>query len=270
MFVRFTRKDGGAVWINSRYIVTVEQAKAGGSIVVPLGDGVDYEVRESPADAIGLIERARAEKSPDAAVGGFEPAAPSGSIAQDAPVPAEPVHSVEEAPPAPVFESAPGGEGLDEKTSANGVAAFEAFVESKTRAPAKKPGARRTRKAPAKKTQDGPAADVPESAAAPDPAPADEQDAPDVFAAGFDSGVKRRRDSAKAQMDLTNDEIDRLRAMAPKTVKKIVNSLNAQFGVQDADETVRSLSDRGIIAIDDKGRVAWPAAKSGGLAGADD
>ena len=48
MFIKLTRTDGRPIWINPEFIVTVEGRKDGGSIVVPGGDGLDYDVKESP------------------------------------------------------------------------------------------------------------------------------------------------------------------------------------------------------------------------------
>ena len=52
MFIKLTQLDGKAIWFNQAYIVTVEPRRKGtGALVVPLGDGLDYEVLES-TDAI--------------------------------------------------------------------------------------------------------------------------------------------------------------------------------------------------------------------------
>ena len=51
MFIKLTLLDGRPIWFNQAYVVTVEPRKGSGAIVVPLGDGLDYEVYESP-DAI--------------------------------------------------------------------------------------------------------------------------------------------------------------------------------------------------------------------------
>lgn len=56
MFIQLTRTDGAPVWLNSSFIVTVEPARGGGSIVVPIGDGLDYEVRERPDVVLGMLE----------------------------------------------------------------------------------------------------------------------------------------------------------------------------------------------------------------------
>ena len=47
-FVRLTRLDGSPIWLNASFVVTVEPRKGGGSVVVPIGDGLDYDVKEPP------------------------------------------------------------------------------------------------------------------------------------------------------------------------------------------------------------------------------
>ena len=47
MFIKLTRTDGRPIWINPEFVVTVEDRKGGGAIVVPAGDGLDYDVKES-------------------------------------------------------------------------------------------------------------------------------------------------------------------------------------------------------------------------------
>ena len=55
MFIKLTRKNDWPIWLNSSFIVTVEPAKNGGSIVVPIGDGLDYEVRETPDVVLSML-----------------------------------------------------------------------------------------------------------------------------------------------------------------------------------------------------------------------
>ena len=58
MFIQLTRTDGAPVWLNAAFIVTIEPTRGGGSIVVPIGDGLDYEVREKPGDVLAMLEGA--------------------------------------------------------------------------------------------------------------------------------------------------------------------------------------------------------------------
>ena len=56
MFIQLTRTDGVPVWLNACFVVTIEPRRSGGSIVVPIGDGLDYEVRESPKTVLAMLE----------------------------------------------------------------------------------------------------------------------------------------------------------------------------------------------------------------------
>jgi hypothetical protein len=60
MFIRLTRTNGQPIWLNASFIVTVEPARSGGAIVVPIGDGFDYEVRETPDTVLAMLDGAPA------------------------------------------------------------------------------------------------------------------------------------------------------------------------------------------------------------------
>jgi len=61
MFIKLTRFDNRPIWLNASFIVTVEPRKDGvGSVVVPIGDGFDYDVRESVAEILEKLEGAPA------------------------------------------------------------------------------------------------------------------------------------------------------------------------------------------------------------------
>ena len=55
MFVQLTKRDHTPVWFNAAFIVTVEPGRSGGSVVVPIGDGMDYDVLESPEKVLALL-----------------------------------------------------------------------------------------------------------------------------------------------------------------------------------------------------------------------
>ena len=57
MYIKLTRFDNRPVWINAAFVVTVEPRRDGsGAVVVPIGDGLDYDVRESPEEVLRLLE----------------------------------------------------------------------------------------------------------------------------------------------------------------------------------------------------------------------
>ena len=62
MFIQLTRTDGVPVWLNASFVVTIEPARGGGSVVVPIGDGLDYEVSEAPEAVLAMLEGAQPPK----------------------------------------------------------------------------------------------------------------------------------------------------------------------------------------------------------------
>ncbi len=57
MYIKLTRFDSRPIWLNAAFVVTVEPRRDGrGAIVVPIGDGLDYEVCESPEDVLRLLD----------------------------------------------------------------------------------------------------------------------------------------------------------------------------------------------------------------------
>ena len=57
MYIKLTRFDNRPVWLNAAFIVTVEPRRDGsGAVVVPIGDGLDYDVRESPEEVLRMLE----------------------------------------------------------------------------------------------------------------------------------------------------------------------------------------------------------------------
>ena len=60
MYIKLTRMNGQPIWLNASFVVTVEPTRIGGAIVVPIGDGLDYEVRETPETVLALLAGAPA------------------------------------------------------------------------------------------------------------------------------------------------------------------------------------------------------------------
>ena len=57
MYIKLTRFDNRPVWLNAAFVVTVEPRRdESGSVVVPIGDGLDYDVRESPEEVLRMLE----------------------------------------------------------------------------------------------------------------------------------------------------------------------------------------------------------------------
>ena len=297
MFVRFTKKDGTLVWLNANFIVTIEAVRNGGSIVVPMGDGLDYEVRESVETIIPMIEDAQSEmalvpvptrdalvpspgtvaaerreeaeaederrqkqasksrqshsqrqgrakkqeqthvqdEKPEAAAPEQESDVQGGQVQENGPLEqAEPAEqpSFEE----PTVVQADSQPETTEAESANAVAAvasIKAEIEKAAEAAEKKP-AKRVRR------------EKPKLAPAGTPATAGERKLP-----------VRRRTSRRTPLEMSAEDIDRLRSMAPRTVKRVINSLKSGFKVSDSEATVRALIENNIIEADENGRVTW-------------
>ena len=63
MYIKLTRFDNRPVWLNAAFIVTVEPRRDGnGAVVVPIGDGLDYDVRESPDEVLRMLDGCPAPK----------------------------------------------------------------------------------------------------------------------------------------------------------------------------------------------------------------
>ena len=171
-FVRLTRLDGSPIWLNASFVVTIEPRKGGGSTVVPIGDGLDYDVRESPEAVLAYLDGA-------------------------------PVPEVVPVPTSDALTPTP------EDVSPEDASAAE------------------------------------EPPAAPPPA----------------NSVARARPGRdlRAQptvADLLDGEVARLRKMAPRTVKKLHNTIMTQFKSVNAEAAIATLATRGIIVIDGT-RVYW-------------
>ena len=238
MFIKLTKLDNSPVWLNASFIVTVEPRKGGGSIVVPIGDGLDYDVRERCEDVLAKLEGApipkvvpipvsdcltktpadvspepgprredeRAERIEKKTVVAEEKKAPD-PLAVEAPKPAEPDKTPESEAGKPADAGvAPEAESDAKKTV------------RKTRAKAKT--AKETKPTTVKKT--------------------------------------RTTRAKKPTLDLSEEEVLRLRKMAPGSVNKLKNTLYTQFHVEDPSKTMLALEAHGILSLD-RDHIVWTA-----------
>ena len=60
------------------------------------------------------------------------------------------------------------------------------------------------------------------------------------------------------KLELSDDQIARLRKMAPKSVAKIKNTLATQFHIGDVVGTVAALAEKGLYKIDGN-HIDWPS-----------
>lgn len=235
MYIKLTRFDNTPVWINAAFVVTVEPRRQSvGSIVVPIGDGLDYEVRESPEQVLAMLDGA-----PVAAVVPVPPpksltktpddvsAEPMTMTAADVlavsdveqvktPVkPAEKVHSQAKPQPSSAAESQ-----------------AEAAAESETAADSTDVFANRAEK----------------SAEPEFTAPIEGAEAPAKKTAKKTTRKPRAKKTAEAVP--TAEQIERLRKMAPGSVKKLANTITSQLKLAGPDSIIEDLVRQGVLTLD--------------------
>jgi len=207
MFIRLTRTDGRPIWINPEFIVTVEGRKDGGAIVVPAGDGLDYDVKESP-DAVmrmcgGVASGTTPEEQP------AEERRPEEQQPADEPVDVLPM---QDAPPVSVAQAEATVQALREKV-------------------------KRMRKATAPEVDTNVPAE--ESKAKPAAKPR-----------------KKASRSKKPAIDLTDEQLARLKKMAPGSRQKLLNTLS-HLKVPNAEATAVALIAHKVIEILPDNHVNW-------------
>ena len=202
MFIKLTKLDGTPIWINAVYVVTVEPRKGGGSIVVPVGDGLDYDVCESPKKVLAIL--------------GDVPAPPV------IPIPSSDALTKTPADVSPEPESnrqlvagtlvAPETGAATEAVTGTEPADGSAAAEEKPRKRARKTTAAKKPRAP--------------------------------------------RKAKKPALPILEAQVERLRKMAPGSVKKLRNTLQTQFKVENAEGAVAALEENGVLKLD-RDHVIW-------------
>lgn len=248
MFIKLTRLDNSPIWLNAAFIVTVEPRKGGGTIVVPIGDGLDYEVRETAEAVLGMLGDAPTPtvvpvpapkglaKTPD----DVSPDRGMPDLLPERPVPAKPVSPVQPEPPAPsaapVAPTASETAEVQEKSADEPAKVEEPAVVASAEEPEPAKPAKRARKTSAKaKTAAKPrkkAAVKQEPALAPKPL---------------------------TPLVLDEGQVERLKKMSPRSIRKLANTLMAQFKVGDPFEVIRALEEREFFKTEGD-RVLWPVA----------
>lgn len=216
MFIKLTRLDNRPVWLNAAFVVTVEPRRDGnGAVVVPIGDGLDYDVRERPEEVLRMLDGCPAPKVVPVPVSDCltkmptdvspEPEPPR-PIAQK-PVESKPAETrpVEAGPvEAKPTEAKP----VEPEPAATTALVDELLAEEK---PKKRATRARTKK---------PAA------------------------------VKKERPAKKPTLELADEDVARLQKLSPKSIAKLKNTLVSQFRVSDVSETVAALEAKGFLALD--------------------
>jgi len=249
MFIKLTRLDNTPIWLNASFIVTVEPRKGGGTIVVPVGDGLDYEVREKAETVLEMLA--------DAPAPTVVPVPSSDCLTQTpddvSPEPerSEPEVALRENPVA-----SPAGDAVPQPAEP---AAPEEVVEKPVRKTTRKTAVKKTATAkPRKRTTKKAVADEevksepqpeppPAEPAQPEPQPTEPKSAePDLPLPVLE----------RPAVELNENQIDRLRRMMPRSVRKLANTLMAQFKIVDTLPTIRALAERGVLRLDND-RVIW-------------
>lgn len=223
MFIKLTRTDGRPIWLNPEFIVTVEDRKGGGAIVVPAGDGLDYDVKESPEAVMRLC-------------GGGEPLS---AAEQPAAEPAE----------------QPAAEPTDVLPMQDAPAVSVAQAEATVQALREK--VKRLREAAAAEKADMTPPDgkdaPPEAPPAEDAVPAKpaEEEKPKPAAK-----PRKRTSRKKPVIDLTDEQMERLKKMAPGSRQKLLNTL-AHLKVPNAEATAVALLAHKVIEMTPDNHVNW-------------
>ena len=221
-YIKLIRFDNRPVWLNASFIVTVEPRRDGnGAVVVPIGDGLDYDVRETPAEVLKLLEGAPEPKVVPV---------PVSDCLTKTPADVSPEPEKKDPPPPPPPAPAARAVSVAEESVPQ--------VEESGKKPRKRTTRKTTKSAVEKKPRAAKKADEPvaETPKAEEPVPP----------------------AAPFRLELSDDQIARLRKMAPKSVSKIKNTLATQFHVGDVGGTVAALAEKGIYKIDGN-HIEWAA-----------
>ena len=229
MFIRLTQLNGKPIWFNQNYIVTVEPSKGKGALVVPLGDGLDYEVLESPGS---IIE----------ALGGF--LAPSSQVVSHKPPPKAAAEPVADEPPEEPDFLIDGGLIVPVPPPSQSPAKAEKKPEVPQETSKKKPAASKR----SAKT----------AAASEKPAKATSEKKPrKTVKKSVSTKSPRAKKKAPPAIPLTEEQLVRLQKMSPGSMRKLVNTLMSQFAIAETAPVVDALIAREMISVTDQGHIDW-------------
>lgn len=224
MFIRLTRTDGVPVWLNACFVVTVEPSRSGGSIVVPIGDGLDYEVRESTETVLSMLEGATSVKV----------------------VPVPPPKSLTPRPDDVSPETNPG--------ECDKVKDVEAV-------PVQQKKGRKTKSAAGEKTADADAEKSAE-AAAEEQKDAEAEAVPMKKRAASKKKSAAAAPAEPALPEEYQKIVDDLKSRKCRTVKRMRNAVKSFYGKTDSEEMdkiIEAMVAMGSILIESDGHVNWIA-----------
>ena len=218
MFIKLTQLDGKPIWFNQAYIVTVEPRRKGtGALVVPLGDGLDYEVLES-TDAIieALGGAVKPAATPNVSSSANKNSSESDKISKSAAPLEAPDFRIDGGLIVPAPPPATEPQTVAKKKKATAVTAAKTTKATKTT----------TRKTATKST-------------------------------AKTTATKKKKKPALPPLPLTEEQLMRLQKMSPGSLRKLVNTLMSQFAVAETSPVVDALCAHEIISITDQGHVDW-------------
>ena len=223
MFIKLTRLNGAPIWINGAYVVTVEKGRQVGAVVVPIGDGLDYDVKETPEQILAMID---------------------GKVEKVVPVPASDALTLGETGAA-VLEAAAAKEAEAAKAEPVKSAAVEAKVE--VGEPVKS----------AAEIAEESAAVAVEAVKAVETAKTAKKRST-VAKRAVKSSTKAKTSRAKKPvLDLDEKQIERLIKQKPGTKKRLINTLESQFKTASSEATVAALIAHGVVKMDENEKIDW-------------
>lgn len=264
MFIKLTKFDNRPVWLNASFIVTVEPRREGaGAVVVPIGDGLDYDVRESPEEVLRKLEGAPTPTVVPVPVSDCLTKTPSDVS------PERKSHRDESMRP-PRQMPAP----RPQPPSVQAPVARAPAVESPVQLPKEAAVPKASEEKPAAATS----AEVGAQAAPAGTPPLEDLSEVKIEPKGTKARkrttrgksaratAKKEKEPAeqpppRAELELSNEEIVRLRKLAPKSLAKLKNTLATQFQIADVGATVTALAAKGELMLDGN-HVNWKSAET--------
>ena len=221
MFIKLTRLNGAPIWINGAYVVTVEKGRQVGSVVVPIGDGLDYDVKETPEQILEMIDGKVPAVVPvplsDALTLGETGAAVLEAAKDVEAAKVEPVKSAAVEAKVEKVEPVKSAAEAAEESAAVAVEAVKAVETAKTV---------RKRSTVAKRA--------------------------------VKSSTKAKTTRAKKPvLDLDEKQIERLIKQKPGTKKRLINTLESQFKTASSEATVAALIAHGVVKMDENEKIDW-------------
>ena len=221
MFIKLTRLNGAPIWINGAYVVTVEKGRQVGSVVVPIGDGLDYDVKETPEQILEMID---------------------GKVPAVVPVPSSDALTLGETGAA-VLEAAKDVEAA--KVEPVKSAAVEAKVEKVEPV-----------KSAAEAAEESAAVAV-EAVKAVETAKTVKKRSTVAKRAVKSSAKAKTSRAKKPALDLDEKQIERLIKQKPGTKKRLINTLESQFKTASSEATVAALIAHGVVKMDENEKIDW-------------